>query len=290
VVRQTTRLWRKHHLDYDQTKYVIEQVRRRLGLAAPATRPRTVERLDRAEVERLIASAYRDGSQRGLMIKTLFLTGARVSEFVHIRVEDLHLDDDPPDPPKRQGPGQSLCADPAGPGAGAAHPLQGRRQGYLFESNRLPGRILSEAAVDLATVESIQREPLAQGPEGLQVVLHGVGIACVQALGDLLQALAGSPRDRVAAFQERPRASAVFRRRRVPPSDTDRVGLPRLRAETAFDPNLVLPRVAEVVLVEKPLIVAELEVVELDLACILSSSKIGSAFRSLTERGARLLR
>jgi site-specific recombinase XerD len=25
------------------------------------------------------------------MIKTLFLTGARVNEFVHIRVEDLHL-------------------------------------------------------------------------------------------------------------------------------------------------------------------------------------------------------
>jgi hypothetical protein len=27
------------------------------------------------------------------MIKTLFLTGARVNEFVHIRVEDLYLDD-----------------------------------------------------------------------------------------------------------------------------------------------------------------------------------------------------
>src|SRR5215475_4131858 len=55
VVRQTARLWRKHHLGYDQTKYVVEQVRRRLGLTPPATRPRTVERLDRAEVERLIA-------------------------------------------------------------------------------------------------------------------------------------------------------------------------------------------------------------------------------------------
>jgi integrase/recombinase XerD len=96
VVRETARLWRKHHLDYDQTKYVVEQVRRRLGLTPPATRPRTVERLDRPEVERLIAAAYRDGSRRGLMVKTLFLTGARVSEFVHIRVEDLHLDSDPP--------------------------------------------------------------------------------------------------------------------------------------------------------------------------------------------------
>jgi integrase/recombinase XerD len=79
--------WRQGH---------VEQVRHRLDLTPPATRPRPVERLDRAEVERLIAAAYRDGSRRGLMIKTLFLTGARVSEFVYVRVEDLHLDDDPP--------------------------------------------------------------------------------------------------------------------------------------------------------------------------------------------------
>ena len=96
VVRQTAQLWRKGHLDYDQTKYVVEQVRRRLNLTPPVSRPRTVERLDRPEVERLIAAAYRDGSRRGLMVKALFLTGARVSEFIHIRVEDLHLDDDPP--------------------------------------------------------------------------------------------------------------------------------------------------------------------------------------------------
>jgi integrase/recombinase XerD len=25
VIAQTTRLWRQHHLDYDQTKYVVEQ-------------------------------------------------------------------------------------------------------------------------------------------------------------------------------------------------------------------------------------------------------------------------
>ena len=34
VIRETTRLWRKHHLSYDQTKHVVEQVRRRIGLAA----------------------------------------------------------------------------------------------------------------------------------------------------------------------------------------------------------------------------------------------------------------
>jgi integrase/recombinase XerD len=138
VIRETTRLWRKHHLGYDQTKYVVEQVRRRLGLTPPATRPRTVERLDRTEVERLIAAAYRDGSRRGLMVKTLFLSGARVSEFVHIRVEDLHLDDDPPRIHLAHAKGHANRSVPILPALAqelCTH-LQGRRRGYLFESNR----------------------------------------------------------------------------------------------------------------------------------------------------------
>jgi hypothetical protein len=36
VARETTRLWRKHHLGYDRTKYVVEQVRRRPAEFAPA--------------------------------------------------------------------------------------------------------------------------------------------------------------------------------------------------------------------------------------------------------------
>ena len=138
MIRETTRLWRKHHLGYDQTKYVVEQVRRRLDLRPPVTRPRTVERLDRAEVERLIAAAYHDGSRRGLMVKTLFLTGARVSEFVHIRVEDLHLDDDPPRIHLAHAKGQANRPVPILPALAQelrTH-LQGRCQGYLFESNR----------------------------------------------------------------------------------------------------------------------------------------------------------
>ena len=51
-----------------------------------------MSRLDKSEVERLIRNAYQSRSKYGLMIKTLFLSGARVDEFVHIKVEDLHLD------------------------------------------------------------------------------------------------------------------------------------------------------------------------------------------------------
>jgi len=96
VIQDTFRLWRKHHLGYDQTKYVVERVRRRLTLQPPHLRHRTVARLEQSEIQRLIQATYRSRSKYGLMIKTLFQTGARVAEFVHLRVEDLLLDGDPP--------------------------------------------------------------------------------------------------------------------------------------------------------------------------------------------------
>ena len=96
VATQTAKLWRKHHLTYDQSKHVVEQARRELGLDAPRERRRTVERLDRGDIECLIETAYGLSSRYGFMVKMLFYTGTRVSEFVHIRVEHLHLVLDPP--------------------------------------------------------------------------------------------------------------------------------------------------------------------------------------------------
>ena len=138
VVRETARLWRKHHLGYDQTKYVVEQVRRRMELEPPHTRRRTVSRLEPTEIERLIQITYRSQSKYGLMIKTLFQTGARVDEFVHISLGDLLLDGDPPQihilHAKRQSdryvPIMPTLADEL-----RTH-LQGRHTGFLFESNR----------------------------------------------------------------------------------------------------------------------------------------------------------
>ena len=69
---ETVKLWRKHHLSYDQTKHVVEQTRRALSLHPPRDRERTVERLSYQEVERLIEHAYRRAPRYGLMLKTLF--------------------------------------------------------------------------------------------------------------------------------------------------------------------------------------------------------------------------
>src|SRR5919108_2274756 len=93
VITDTLKLWRRHHLTYDQTRYVAKAVRQALALARPPTRQRVIARLSRAEEERLIGQAYRMPGVRGLLMKTLFQTGARVSEFVNIRVEDLFFDE-----------------------------------------------------------------------------------------------------------------------------------------------------------------------------------------------------
>ena len=135
---ETVKLWKKHHLSYDQSKHVVEQVRRELSLSAPRARRRTVERLDRFEVERLIAAAYRRSSGYGLLVKTLFYTGARVGELVHIKVEDLRLALEPPQIYLAVAKGGSDGYVPILPNLAQelrTH-LNGRKAGYLFESNR----------------------------------------------------------------------------------------------------------------------------------------------------------
>ena len=93
VITDTLKLWRRHHLTYDQTRYVAKEVRRALAIARPPTRQRVIARLSRPKEERLIGQAYRMPGVRGLLIKTLFQTGARVSEFVYLQVADVYFDE-----------------------------------------------------------------------------------------------------------------------------------------------------------------------------------------------------
>jgi hypothetical protein len=90
IVSETVRLWRKHHLGYDQTKYIVEQARRRLKLQPVGTRRHTVNRLDKSEVERLIRHTYQSHSKYGLMIKTLFLSGEGLLEDTTCLVLTAH--------------------------------------------------------------------------------------------------------------------------------------------------------------------------------------------------------
>jgi integrase/recombinase XerD len=93
VIAATKKLWRQYHLTYDQIHYVAEEVRRALSIERPNTRKRVVARLSRDEECKLIAHAYRTQGTRGLFIKTLFQTGARATELVNIKAEELFFDE-----------------------------------------------------------------------------------------------------------------------------------------------------------------------------------------------------
>jgi hypothetical protein len=55
VIAATRKLWRQHHLTYDQACYVAKEVRR--ALARPKAGERVVARLSRAEARVLIQHA-----------------------------------------------------------------------------------------------------------------------------------------------------------------------------------------------------------------------------------------
>jgi integrase/recombinase XerD len=93
VIAATKKLWRQYHLTYDQTHYVAKTVRRALAIERPTTRKRVVARLSREEERKLIAHAYRVQGTRGLLIKTLLQTGARVSEFVNITADEVFFEE-----------------------------------------------------------------------------------------------------------------------------------------------------------------------------------------------------
>ena len=78
-------------LDYLQTKTVFRAARRKAGLKPPQAKRGSPARLSLEEELRFIEHAYGQGGVVGLMMQTLLETGAWVSEFVALRVEDVSL-------------------------------------------------------------------------------------------------------------------------------------------------------------------------------------------------------
>jgi integrase/recombinase XerD len=78
-------------VDYPQSKAVFKAARRKAGLTAPPERRGSIDRLTLEEELRFVDQAYAKGGRTGLMLQTLLESGARVSELVQLRVEDVSL-------------------------------------------------------------------------------------------------------------------------------------------------------------------------------------------------------
>ena len=91
AVTAVTAILVREGLDYLQSKAVFKAARQRAGLQAPPDRRAAIDRLTIEEELRFIDQAYVRGGRTGLLLQTLLETGARVSEFVQIRTEDVSL-------------------------------------------------------------------------------------------------------------------------------------------------------------------------------------------------------
>jgi len=136
LIASTVKLWRKSHLTYDQARYVAKEVRAALSIERVRVRKRVVQRLSRDEERRLIRQAYKDKGAHGLLIKTLFQTGARVSEFAGIRVEDFFFDELMVLINKGKGEKSRYVPILAELAQELQTHLGARETGYLFETNR----------------------------------------------------------------------------------------------------------------------------------------------------------
>jgi integrase/recombinase XerD len=136
LISATVKLWRRYHLTYDQAGYIGKEVRRELKIKRLKARKNVIVRLSRDEEQKLIKQAYRETSTHGLLLKTLFLTGARVSEFVSLKVTDLFFDEQMILIEKGKG-GKSRYVPLLSELAQELKTHLGSRQtGYIFESNR----------------------------------------------------------------------------------------------------------------------------------------------------------
>jgi len=93
-IRKVAKILRDGNYSYDQSADLFKKARREVGLSPPDRSGQgSPERLSSEEQEAFLNAAYDRDGRTGLMMRTLLETGARVSAFVKIRVEDISFRD-----------------------------------------------------------------------------------------------------------------------------------------------------------------------------------------------------
>jgi integrase len=93
-IRRVAKILRDGNYSYDQSAHLIKKARRRVGLSPPdRSSSGSPERLSSEEQEAFLSAAYDRDGRTGLQMRVLLETGARVSAFVQVRVEDISFRD-----------------------------------------------------------------------------------------------------------------------------------------------------------------------------------------------------
>lgn len=109
LIKHLSTLFRKNNITYDQSKYLFREVRLRNKLK-PSNKPSVVKNpLTPVEMIELWETAYRKNTEHGLIIETLYFTGARNNEFCHMEVKDFFPDENKIFIRKGKGDKQHIC-------------------------------------------------------------------------------------------------------------------------------------------------------------------------------------
>lgn len=93
-IRALTRLLTRGNYSYDQSKHLFRGARKAASLSPPERSSNgAVERLNRDELEAFLEAAYEHSGRRGLMMRFLFESGARVKALTQLAVEDVSFAD-----------------------------------------------------------------------------------------------------------------------------------------------------------------------------------------------------
>ena len=93
-IRKVAKILREGGYSYDQSAHLIKKARREVGLSPPDRSGNgSPERLSTEEQEAFLSAAYDRDGRTGLQMRVLLETGARVSAFVQVRVEDISFRD-----------------------------------------------------------------------------------------------------------------------------------------------------------------------------------------------------
>jgi integrase/recombinase XerD len=159
--KETAKIWRKYHLDYNQSGYVTKEVRKALELKPSKPTVQIVQRLTQDEIERMINYAYEIKGQYGLIVKTLFFSGCRVNEFVNIKISHINFIEN--EIYIAQGKGSKQRYVPIFPFLKQellTH-VQDRKEGYLFETrlnNKFSTRRVQQIIKQVAKEAGIDRK------------------------------------------------------------------------------------------------------------------------------------
>lgn len=161
AISAITKIFRKYHLNYNQIHYATKVARKNLDIKRNKTLKQKIDRLSKEDQKKLIQYAYSKKGDTGLLVKTLFFTGARISEFVDLKIEDFFFHEEIVVVKNGKGNKQRTIPITKSLAQEIQTYIGNRQSGYLFESrlyNKYTPRRIQQIVKSIAKEAGINKK------------------------------------------------------------------------------------------------------------------------------------